>query len=98
VSGRRGWAVVKRGRAASEERRVDPQLTKESFELAERVRKARERLGVTQAELARRIGIAQPAIARFEGGGATPSLVTLRRVAAALGLELIVELRADRAA
>lgn len=98
VSRPRSWTAIKRGRSASEERRAGYQDARSAFELAERVREARERLGVTQAELAARIGSTQPAIARLEAGGVTPSLVTLRRIAAALGLELIVELRARRAA
>jgi transcriptional regulator with XRE-family HTH domain len=53
----------------------------------------RERVGITQVKLASRIGSTQPAIARLEGGGSSPSFDTLRRIAAALGLELVVELR-----
>lgn len=94
----RSWAAVKRSRSTSEERRAGYQEAREAFELAERLRQARERLGVTQAELAARIGSTQPAIARLEAGGVSPSLVTLRRIAAALGLEVVVELRARRAA
>lgn len=60
-------------------------------------RRARD-AGITQAELAARIGSTQPAIARLEAGGNTPSFDTLRRIAAALGLELVVELRARRVA
>ena len=71
---------------------------KRTFELAERVREAREHRGITQSELAKRIGSTQPAIARLEAGGITPSFDTLRRIAVALDLELVVELRARRAA
>ncbi len=95
---RRNWARMKRARADSEERRVGYRRAKEAFELAERVREAREHLGITQAELAKRIGSTQPAMARLEAGGSTPSFATLRRIAAALGLELVVELRPRRAA
>jgi ribosome-binding protein aMBF1 (putative translation factor) len=98
VPGPKSWTAIKRGRSTSEERRAGYREARESFALAERVRQARERLGVTQAELAARIGSTQPAIARLEAGGVSPSLVTLRRIAAALGLELVVELRARRAA
>ena len=95
---RRSWASIKRARADSKERRAGYRQAKEAFGLAERVRQARERLGITQAELAFRIGSTQPAIARLEAGGSTPSFATLRRIAGALGLELVVELRARRVA
>ncbi len=87
-----------RRRSTSEDRRVGYQGAREAFQLAERVRQARERLAVTQAELAARIGSTLAAIARLEAGGVPPSLVTLRRIAAALGVELVVKLRARRAA
>jgi ribosome-binding protein aMBF1 (putative translation factor) len=94
----RSWAAIKRAKAESKERRGAYREAREAFELAERVREARERIGITQAELATRISSTQPAIARLEAGGSTPSFDTLRRIAAALGLELVVELRARRAA
>jgi ribosome-binding protein aMBF1 (putative translation factor) len=98
VRKRRSWASIKRAKAGSEARRAGYRQAKEAFALAERVRQARERVGLTQAELAARIGSTQPAVARLEAGGGTPSFATLRRIAAALGLELVVELRPRRAA
>jgi len=95
---RRSWESIKRARGASDERRRGYRAAREAFELAEQVRAARERLGMTQAQLAERIGSTQPAIARLEAGGVTPSLSTLRRIASALSLELVVELRSRRAA
>src|SRR5262249_59357069 len=44
-------------------------------ELAE----ARERAGLTQAEVARRMGTTQPAVARLERGEADPRLSTIER-------------------
>lgn len=98
VTKRRSWASIKRAKADSEKRRVAYCEAKEAFELAERVRQARERVGLTQAELASRIGSPQPAVARLEAAGSIPSFAMLRRIAAALGLELVVELRARRVA
>ena len=98
VAKRRSWASIKRAKGASKERRAGYRQAKEAFDLAERVRQAREDLGITQAELAKRIGSTQPAVARLEGGGTIPSLTTLRRIAAALDLELVVELRKRQAA
>jgi transcriptional regulator with XRE-family HTH domain len=62
-------------------------------EVGERVRAAREAAGLSQRELAARMGTSQAAIARLEAGGVGATLTTLQRVAAALGLELNVELR-----
>jgi transcriptional regulator with XRE-family HTH domain len=41
--------------------------------------------GLSQRDLARRAGTSQPAIARYEGGSATPSWETLQRLAMACG-------------
>jgi ribosome-binding protein aMBF1 (putative translation factor) len=98
MSDRRSWIDVKRSRPRSVSRRQGYRSAKEAFALAERVRAAREKLGITQAELAARIGSTQPAVARLEAGGVSPSLDTLSRIADALGLELVVGFRAPRRA
>lgn len=54
--------------------------------LGARVRELRMAAGLTQAELARRTGIHRPNIARVEAGRHTPSLETLARLAAAIGV------------
>ena len=56
--------------------------------------RARKRAGMTQAELARRAGLSQPAVARLEDPDYNPTLDMLERVAAALGARLEVDLRA----
>ena len=61
------------------------------FELGEAVRHHREELGLTQAQLAERAGLQQPAVARFETGGTMPTIPMLERLAEALGLRLNVE-------
>lgn len=61
-----------------------------AFELGERVRALREKHGLSQSELAKRIGSTQPSIARLEAGGVTPSLGTLGRIAKAVGLDLVI--------
>jgi DNA-binding XRE family transcriptional regulator/predicted RNase H-like HicB family nuclease len=58
------------------------------------LRWARLRAGLTQAELARRAGLSQPAVARLEDPDHNPTLDMLERVAAALGVRLEVGLRA----
>lgn len=50
------------------------------------IRDAREAAGLSQAELAARIGTAEAALARMEAGCATLTLGLLQRVTEALGL------------
>lgn len=54
------------------------------------MREVREERGVTQTELAQRIGSTQPVIARLEAGGVDPKLSTMRRVFEQLGAEFII--------
>jgi len=46
--------------------------------------------GLTQADLAERMGTTQSAIARMEGGGTRPTLETLEKLATAVGADLVV--------
>lgn len=60
--------------------------------IAERLRRAREAQGVTQAEVGRRLGVAAGTVAAWESGAVEPSVGTLRRWAEAVGMRLVVEL------
>jgi transcriptional regulator with XRE-family HTH domain len=60
----------------------DPMIT------CDLLREARLRSGLTQAELAKRLGKSQPIIARWESGDVLPSLETVREVIRGCGLEL----------
>lgn len=62
------------------------------FAIIEALVEARMKAKLSQAELARRIGTTQSAIARLEGGGISPSISTLRRYAEATGSKLQIEL------
>ena len=61
------------------------------FEIAAELIRARARAGLSQAELAERVGTSQSAIARLESGRTLPSAKTLLRFAEATGSK--VELR-----
>ncbi|WP_037077398.1 helix-turn-helix domain-containing protein [Neorhizobium vignae] len=62
------------------------------FQLIEELVRARTKANLSQAELAKRLGTTQSAIARLEGGGVSPSLSTLRRYAEATGSKLEINL------
>lgn len=56
------------------------------------IREARRRAGLTQAELAERLGTAQPNVARWESANMSPSVDTLTKIIHACGLDLLVRL------
>jgi transcriptional regulator with XRE-family HTH domain len=66
----------------------------EEFTLLDEFLKARAASGITQAEVAERIGTTQSAVARLESGGGkhSPSLATLQKYAHALGCRLELRL------
>lgn len=66
----------------------------EEFRFLDEFLKARAAAGVTQAEVAERIGTTQSAVARLESGGGkhSPSIATLQKYAHALGCRLELRL------
>ena len=66
----------------------------EEFALFDEFLKARSSAGITQAEVAKRIGTTQSAVARLESGKGkhSPSLATLQKYANALGYRLELRL------
>ncbi|HUD51264.1 helix-turn-helix transcriptional regulator [Parvibaculum sp.] len=55
------------------------------FEVARAIIGARERLNLTQGELATRMGVTQPFVARLESGRSLPTMATLKKIAEATG-------------
>jgi ribosome-binding protein aMBF1 (putative translation factor) len=65
----------------------------EEFEVLESIIRAREKAGLTQEQLAKRIGTKQPALSRLERGGFNRATVeTLRKIAEALDVRLVVRM------
>ena len=64
------------------------------FEISAELVKARLRAGLSQAELAVRMGTSQSTIARLESGQTLPSTKTLLRFAKATGSKIYVRLLA----
>jgi ribosome-binding protein aMBF1 (putative translation factor) len=64
-----------------------------AMRVGEQIRAAREARGLSQRDLAHRMGTSQAAIARLEAGAVGATLTTLQRAASALDLVLSVELR-----
>jgi predicted transcriptional regulator len=69
---------------------------RQEYALLDELLRARSEAGLTQAQVAERMGTKAPAVARLEGalasGKHSPSLATLRKYAEALGKKLEIHL------
>ncbi len=63
------------------------------FAIAQAVIGKRLEKGLTQSELARKIGTKQSAISRLESGHYNPSVTFLEKVARALSLNLVISIQ-----
>lgn len=70
----------------------------EEFAFLDEVLRARAEAGLTQAQVAKRVGTTQSAIARLESGALkhSPSIATLQKYAKALGYRVEVKFVRDR--
>jgi DNA-binding XRE family transcriptional regulator len=83
-------------------RREDPQFNaeyaaaEEEFATLDELLRARRRAGMTQEQVAQRMGVKQSALARVEGSLSSrkhaPSLATLRKYADAVGCRLEIKI------
>ncbi len=75
----------------------DPEFKKEydalepEFSIIQAMIDARKLSGLTQKELSDKTGIAQGDISKMENGSANPSIKTLQRLAAGMGMKLKLE-------
>jgi DNA-binding XRE family transcriptional regulator len=72
--------------------RAEYDALEQEFALANELISARARAGMSQADVAARMGTTQSTIARLESGRSLPSLRTLSRYAAAIGARAEVRL------
>jgi transcriptional regulator with XRE-family HTH domain len=87
----------KRGNEAAFEKalktlQIDSPLAQE---IVQEMISARIRAGLTQAQLAKRMGTTQSAIARSEAGRGLPGIATLQKLAVATGSRLAIRLESD---
>lgn len=76
------------------EQMQDPEFKREydaleaEYSIKQAIIDARNAVNMSQQELSQRTGIAQSDISKLENGNANPSIKTLRRLAAGLGMKL----------
>lgn len=75
----------------------DPEFKKEwdtmepEFAIVQAMIDARKESGLTQKQLSERTGIAQADISKLESGNGNPSVKTLQRLAAGMGMRVKIE-------
>lgn len=76
---------------------ADPEFKKEwealepEFAIIQAMIDARRESGLTQKQLSERTGIAQADISKLESGNGNPSIKTLQRLAAGMGMRVKIE-------
>lgn len=71
--------------------KAEYEALEDKFIIIQAIIDARKRSGLTQRQLAEKTGIAQADISKLENGNGNPSLRTLRRLAAGMGMKVKLE-------
>jgi predicted transcriptional regulator len=79
---------------ADPDTRVEYNAMAAEFSMARELIAARSRAGLTQGEVAARMGTTQSVVARLESGRRAPSMRTVERYAQAVGARAVVHLEA----
>ncbi len=77
--------------------RAEYEAQSAEFSMTRELIAARSRAGLTQGEIAQRMGTTQSVIARLEGGKRQPSMRTVQRYAEATGCRAVVRLEPQAA-
>jgi ribosome-binding protein aMBF1 (putative translation factor) len=80
--------LLKNKKVAEEYKRLEPR-----YQLISELIEARVKKGLTQEQLAKKMGTKQSAIARLESGNTNPSINFLEEMAAAIGSKLVVQIK-----
>lgn len=89
---RTSWQERRAARMATPEAQIGHKSAEIAFQIGSAVRAMREDRGWSQAELARKAGMTQSAIARLEAAGTMPTLPVVERVCAALDADVDVRI------
>jgi transcriptional regulator with XRE-family HTH domain len=85
------WKAFLNEELKDPELRAEYEAIEPEFEIVRIMLIARRNAGLTQTQLAAKTGIDQNDISRIETGEANPSLSTLKRLAAGMGMKLKLE-------
>lgn len=84
------WTVLRERMLANPAVRTEYDALADEFALVDELIRARAHSGLTQEEIARRMGTTQSVVARLESGKSMPSTRTLKKYAEATGTRLVI--------
>ncbi len=87
------WQQYKGKRPLGGEAKRAYKAEREAMGVGYLILKARARAGLSQSQLAKKLGTSQPTIARWESGSQIPSVRSLLKIAKATGLDLALGLK-----
>lgn len=70
--------------------RAEYEALEAEFSIMQAIIDARKTSGLTQKQLSEKTGIAQADISKLESGNGNPSVRTLQRLAAGMGMQLVI--------
>ncbi|MCL5970262.1 MAG: helix-turn-helix transcriptional regulator [Patescibacteria group bacterium] len=89
----KSWKSFKQELLKEKNVALEYEKLKPKYALISQLIEARAKKGITQKELAKKIGTKQSAIARLESGNTNPSLSFLEKIALALGYKLRIQFK-----
>lgn len=88
----KNWKTLKKELLKDKEFAKEYESLATRYELISKMIEARLKKGITQKELAKRVGTKQSAIARLETGNINPSVDFLEKVVGAMGYKLQIKI------
>jgi len=89
----KNWKTLKKELLKDKKAREEYERLKPRYQMISEIIEARKRKGLTQEDLAKKIGTKQSAIARIESGNANPTVDFLEKVASALDSNLTIQFK-----
>jgi len=89
----KNWKTLKKELLKDPEVAREYKRLKPRYQLISQLIEARFKKGLTQSELAKKVGTRQSAIARLEAGNINPSISFLEKITHALGSKLVIQIK-----
>lgn len=91
ILGMKNWNILKKELLKNKKVEEEYKKLEPHYQIISQLIEARVKKGLTQKELADKIGVKQSAIARVESGTSNPTLAFLTKITQATGSKLVIQ-------